>query len=134
MKVETNKQDQGLLLTIAALRSQVSDLSLRCRQFEHSVSVLMRDKLPTEVANDLFSKVVEHLQERDIERSAQYKGVLQTTLLVLNETALACADQKAKQRLVEVIKNLTLTVECDSIKPPKQDKHGLHQRGSQSVS
>lgn len=127
MKVQTNQPDQGMLLTIAALRSQVSDLTLKCNQFQESVSILMREKLPQEVANDLFSKVVEHLQARDAERSAQYKGVIQTTLLVLNETALACADQRAKQRLVEVIKNLTLTIECDSIKPPKQEEqHAIH--------
>lgn len=120
MKVQTNQQDHGVLLTVAALRSQVSDLNLRCKQFQDSVSVLMRDKLPTEVANDLFSKVVEHLQERDIERSAQYKGVMQTALLALNEITMRTTDQKAKQGLVEIIKNLTLTIECDSIRPPKQ--------------
>jgi hypothetical protein len=80
----------------------------------------MRDKLPQEIRDELFSKVVEHLQERDAERSAQYKGVIQTTLMVLNETALACADQGAKHRLIEVIKNLTLTIECDSVRPTKQ--------------
>jgi hypothetical protein len=120
MKVQTNQQDQGLLLTIAALRSQVSDLTLRCRQFESSVATLMKDKLPPEVANELFSKVVEHLQERDIERSAQYKGVLQTALIGLNEVAMKTTDTRAKGQLVEIIKNLTLTIECDSIKPSKR--------------
>lgn len=120
MKVQSNTQDQGMLLTIAALRSQVSDLTLRCRQFTESSSVLMKDKLPQEIRDELFSKVVAHLQERDVERSAQYKGVIQTTLIALNEAAMACADQRAKQRMIEVIKNLTLTVECDSIRPPKK--------------
>lgn len=120
MKIQPNQPDRGLLLTIAALRSQVSDLTLRCRQSEASNAVLMRDKLPQEIRDELFSKVVEHLRERDAERSAQYKGVIQTTLMVLNETALACADQGAKQRLIEVIKNLTLTIECDSVRPAKQ--------------
>lgn len=131
MKVQTNQPDRGLLLTISALRSQVSDLTLKCRQFQDSVSVLMRNKLPPEVANDLFSKVVEHLQERDVERSAQYKGVIQTALMVLNETALACADQKAKQRLIEVIKNLTLTLECDSAKPKQGEPNAVHRRTDQ---
>lgn len=120
MKVQTNQPSQGMLLTVTALRSQVSDLTLKCKQFQDSVSVLMRNKLPPEIANDLFSKVVEHLQERDAERSAQYRGVIQTTLLALNEAALACADQGAKQRLIEIIKNLTLTIECDSVRQPKQ--------------
>jgi hypothetical protein len=120
MKVQTNQQDQGLLLTIAALRSQVSDLTLRCRQFESSVATLMKDKLPPEIANELFSKVVEHLQERDIERSAQYKGVLQTALIGLQTVAMKTTDTRAKGQLVEIIKNLTLTIECDSIKPPKK--------------
>ena len=114
MKIQTNQPDRGLLLTIRTLRARISDLNLQCKQFADSSAVLMKEKLPREMRDELFSKVVEHLQERDVERSAQYKGVLQTTLMALNETALACTDQKAKQRLIEIIKNLTITIECDS--------------------
>lgn len=111
-QVKTSVQDAGLLLTIAAVKSQVSGLDHRCRQAENMVGLLMSEKIPKAILHEqVFQRLVEHMAGREMERSTQYKGIIQTTLLALNQTAQSCTDEATKARLVDMIKALTTTLE-----------------------
>lgn len=108
MRVEANNNQGSLLLSMAALRAQTSSLNLRCKQAEEMVQTLLQEKFTKEeLADMVFDRLVLHMNARDVERSAQYQAVIQTTLLALDPVARQ-AEGAVKEQIVEVIKNLTM--------------------------
>lgn len=71
------------------------------------VAILMNEKIPKdEFIQTVVNKVTADIEARGIERSTQYLGLLQTTLMALN----AIQRQQPSPDLVEVIKSLTLAI------------------------
>ena len=105
-RLETRSPDEGLQVSLAAYKSLVSDYALRARQAEDMVQLLMSE-LPKDVlVNSIVSKVQQHIEARGIERSTQYLGVIQTTLLALTKLNT----EQPNEALLTIIKALTLTI------------------------
>lgn len=95
-----------------ALRAQVVGLQLARRQSNDVVNKLVSTKMDAEGRKELFDLVVKHCMEQETARSAQLEAVIRTAAMQLNTIAQTTADQGSRHQLVEVIKALTLTVEC----------------------
>jgi 2-hydroxychromene-2-carboxylate isomerase len=95
---------------IAALQAQVADLKLGLKQANQVAARLMGTSLTYEERQALFELVTKHITEQDVSKSAQLIGVMRNALLELNRVAQSTTDPEVKQRLVELIKALTLTV------------------------
>ena len=97
---------------IQALKQQIEGLKLAQLQANQIVSKLMGSSLTYEQRNELFHLVLTHTEEQERSRSAQLGAVMRTALMQLNSITQETRDQQTKEQLVEVIKALTLTVEC----------------------
>ena len=99
-------------MSLAAYKSLVSHYSLRAKQSEDMVRLLMSDKIPKEIYETaIVNKVQAHIETRGVERSTQYLGLLQTTLLALTNIRNNVSDiEKTDKDLLEVIKALTVAV------------------------
>lgn len=96
---------ESLLLSIQAYKTVISDYAQRTKQAEEMVVVLMNEKIPQDVfASMVVNKVTAHIEARGIERSTQYLGLIQATLMALTNIQ----GSKLDPELVEVIKSLTL--------------------------
>lgn len=102
-------------IMVAALKSQVVGLQLARDQANQVVNALMASRLTEEQRNQLFHLVLRHCQELDASRASQLEVVLRTAVMQLNTVAQSTADTKVRPQLVEIIKALTLTVECASL-------------------
>ena len=100
---------------IHALRQQVEGLKLAKTQANQIVAKLMGSSLTYEQRNELFQLVMKHTEEQDRSRSAQLSAVMRTALMQLNSIAQGSQEPSTKHQLIEVIKALTLTVECSSV-------------------
>lgn len=101
---------EGLEVALASYKSIVSDLVLRAKQAEELTAALLNEKIPPELLATLVApKILEHMNRRELERSTQLLGVVETTLLVLNDAAQSTTDEGTKSTLIEVIKGLTIT-------------------------
>lgn len=102
---QINVQHNSMSVTVQAYKSVVSDYALRTKQAEEMVTVLMNDKIPQDrLSTEVVNKVYEHMNARGVERSAQYLGLLQTTLMALTEIQ----KHKPDPDILEIIKSLTL--------------------------
>lgn len=99
-------------MMVKALQSQVVGLQLARTQSNEIINKLMGQKLNEAARKELFQLVIQHCMEQDNSKAAQLTAVVRTAIMQLNTVAQSTADQRAKQQLVEVIKALTLTVEC----------------------
>lgn len=96
---------ESLSLSIAAYKALISDYLLRAKQAEDMVVLLTNEKIPKEVfLEEVVNKIQKHLDEKGVERSAQYLGLLQTSLLALN----ALQKEQPNDSLLEIIKAITL--------------------------
>jgi prophage DNA circulation protein len=78
---------------------------MRARQAEEMVKVLMAD-IPADVRTTaIVEKIKAHIELRELERSTQYLGILQTTLISLTAMQRRYPDDT---QLIEVIKAITL--------------------------
>ncbi len=110
-RAANNMQDNPLVSTLEALKATVRDLKLSLQQANELVEVKLNKELGDENVAKLFQLIVTHIDQRDPARSDQYKAVINTALITLNQVAQQTTDLEAKQRLVEVIKALTIMVQ-----------------------
>lgn len=100
---------------IVALKAQVVGLQLARRHSNDVVNKLVATNMDEAGRKELFDLVIRHCAEQEASRSAQLEAVVRTATMQLNTITQTTADPSAKQQLVEVIKALTLTVECASL-------------------
>jgi len=101
---------EALQVSLQAYKSLVSDYALRAQQAEALTASLLA-KLPDDQHSMLVNKITEHIGVRELERSTQYLGVLQTTLLALtNLQRSTVTPEHLDSELLEIIKALTVTV------------------------
>jgi hypothetical protein len=97
---------------LVALRLQVRTLQQALKQSQEMIALAL-GKIPEAERISFYDMVVKHMAERGIQKADQYETIIQTTLLGLNQVAQQTADAQAKQRLVEIIKALTIAIESD---------------------
>ncbi len=108
----TNSPIEGLQVSLASYKALVSDYALRARQAEAMVATLMQKNIPPEVfATQVVNKVMQDVETRELERSTQYRGVIQTTIMSLTNLRLSNPDRETYDDCVlEIIKALTVAV------------------------
>ena len=113
-RLVTSSPQESTLVSLQAYKSLVSDYALRARQAEELVGQMLVTHLPKEVYGDsIVNKIAEHIEARELERSTQYLGVLQTTLLALTNLQRSISTtpiEQLDQELLTIIKALTVTV------------------------
>ncbi len=109
-RLETKSPVESLMLSLSAYKSLVSDYALRARQAEDMTAQLMIEKLgPEVIASMVVNKVQEHIEARGLERSVQYHGIIQTTLMALtNIRRSGTTGEALDQELLEIIRALTI--------------------------
>ncbi len=108
--MKTNSPQEALQVSLQAYKSLVSDYALRARQAEDMTAALLA-KLPEDQTDMLVNKINTHMSVRELERSTQYLGVLQVTLLALtNLQRSTVSPEDLNSELLEIIKALTITV------------------------
>lgn len=105
---------------IAALNAQVEDLKLARKQANEFINALTGRQWTPEAQQELIRTVLKHTDEREASAAIQLVAVIRTALLSLNAVAQSADDPRVKSALVEVIKALTLTVECTNFIPEAQ--------------
>lgn len=109
----TYNNNEALMVSVAALKSLTSDYALRTRQAEEMCSLLISEKIPKEIFQDVIvNKLTEHISTRGLERSTQLFGVIQTTLMALTNIHRGLKNltpEELDQQLLEIIKALTIT-------------------------
>lgn len=105
-------REASLELSLAAVKSLVSDYSLRCRQAEAATIALMRDGFDVEGATKFAGLVGAQMQVRSMERAVQQQAILQATLIALT-SALDAEPEEKQVLLVQIHKDLTLAVKHD---------------------
>lgn len=113
-RLEVSSPIEGMQVSLAAYKSLVSDYALRAKQAEDMVSTLMLKNIPEAAFMDMVvNKINDHIDSRGIERSTQFLGVLQTTLIALTNTHQNIdtrSPDQIKSELVEIIKAITVAV------------------------
>lgn len=108
--MKTNSPHEAQQVSLQAYKSLVSDYALRARQAEDMAAALLA-KLPFDQTDMLVNKIRTHMDTRELERSTQYLGVLQVTLLALtNLQRSTVTPEDLNSELLEIIKALTITV------------------------
>jgi hypothetical protein len=105
------KRIESLILSNSALQSVIGSLTQAKKQAEEIAQQVMRDKLGTEGMTQLFELVTKHMQQMEVTRSQTYGAVIMNTALFLDHAAQTTTDAKTKEQLVDIIKNLHLTVQ-----------------------
>lgn len=108
--VKTNQPSiESLNLVAEAYKVALANQVDRTKHAEQMVTELLTEKLSREeFLTGIVDKIVEHLSAKEMRKSNQYLGLIQTTLLALTNLQKTSPSPD----LVAVIKALTLSVEC----------------------
>lgn len=113
-RLVTTSPVEGLKVSLAAYKSLISDYSLRAKQAEAMVALLMASHPNHEALSvSLVNTLREHLDTRGLERSTQLLGVLQTTLLALTEIRKGISSTPLvdiESELTTIVKALTVSI------------------------
>lgn len=102
----TQRTIASLNMSLAALKSLLSDYVVRAKSAEDASAVLMQDKLGPELLKDLAALIENQLGVRASERAVHQQAILQTTVVALND-ALSHEQDKLRAEVELVIKELT---------------------------
>ena len=112
-RVVTHSPNEAMAVSLAALKSLTSDYALRTRQAEEMCSLLMSEKIPKEIFQDVIvNKLKSHIDARGLERSTQLLGVIQTTLFSLTNIQRGLKNLTSEEidtQMLEIIKALTIS-------------------------
>lgn len=108
--VKTNQPSaESLHLVAEAYRMALEAQVQKAKQAEEMVAELMLEKISeADFVNRIIVKINEHIDAIGLHKAQQYEGIIQTTLLAL----AALQKTSPSPDLVEIIKALTLSIEC----------------------
>jgi hypothetical protein len=106
-----NSREASLELSLAAMKSLVSNYAMRAKQAEELAGRLLMDKLNDQQMAAVVSLITEQIKLKAYERSVQQQAVLQATVVSLN--AVLQTQDAAEQRriLLDMLRDLTSCVE-----------------------
>lgn len=107
------RQVAQLKLIVSALQAQARDLDTSKKQAEEMAATLLNEKLtPAELGEHVFSNLVGYMAKKELTRSQTYAAVIQNTILALDQAIQSTCDADTKASLIEVVKNLHITVKA----------------------
>jgi hypothetical protein len=102
-------QQTGPNVVVQAYKNLLQDYQLRAKQAEGTTAQLLTEKLGEDGIRELVNNIMKHMDERGIQKCDQYAGLIQTTLMSLNQLARETTDEKTKAGMVQIIQALTLS-------------------------
>jgi hypothetical protein len=103
-------REASLELSLAAMKSLVSDYALRARQAEELASRALLTAMTDTQVNDFANMVAGHMDARARERSIQQQALLQATVVALG-AALNAEGEQQKTMLANMLRDLTSAVQ-----------------------
>lgn len=112
-------REASLELSLAAMKSLVSNYVTRANQAEQLAGHLLLEKLDPNQMATIERLVTEQIKFKDYERSIQQQAVLQATLLAVN-ACIQCKDPDEQRRmLILIARDLAMCVEHSEPVPPQ---------------
>lgn len=101
---------EGMQVSLAAMKSIISDYALRTRQAEEIANTLLSEVIPKETMQAIIVNTIKrHSDTRELERSTQYLGIIQVTLMALTSIHRRLSiEDELNSELLEIIKALTV--------------------------
>lgn len=103
--------NEALALALQAHKSVSADYLQRARHAEQLVNKLMQDKVDQ---REVLGIIMQHIQERNDDRSVHYYAILESTVLAVHKCLLSNDIEEIKEDLKLIHKSLIMTVKTGS--------------------